>query len=301
MTRLLIDRPPWLKKKLVINGLAAETSGTISGDHLNTVCSSSLCPNQNECLSKGQATFLLLGNRCTRSCAFCNCRADLSMPEMRNLPIDPSEPKKIASAVNSLGLKYVVITSVTRDDLEDGGSSQFARTLEEIKKNSDEIKAEVLVPDFKGGRKAIEIVVRASPDVFGHNIETVERLYRQARVEADYDRSLGLLRYVKKIRPNQLTKSSIMVGLGEEEEEVFSAMKDLRGAGCDMLTIGQYLRPRQDNLPVSKYIPPQEFDRYRDAALKLGFRSVLSGPFVRSSYLAEETYYKTIGGYHDGS
>ncbi|MDO8524860.1 MAG: lipoyl synthase [Candidatus Omnitrophota bacterium] len=291
MTRVLIKRPPWLKKRLIQNSVLAGTRTILSEERIHTVCESSICPNQNECFANSRATFLLLGDACTRGCAFCSAKRASAKGF-----VDEDEPRRILDAIRRLGLRYVVITSVTRDDLEDGGAWHFAKAIGVIKKYSRSIKVEVLIPDFKGDRKSIERVVEASPDVFGHNIETVERLYRRVRAGADYNRSLGLLRYVKEVKPDQLTKSSIMVGLGEETEEVFSAMKDMREAGCDILTIGQYLKSRHDNLPVSKYVPPQEFGRYRETALKLGFRSVISGPFVRSSYLAEEAYNETIRG-----
>ncbi len=278
-------RPPWLKKRLIQNSALADTRKILSEERIHTVCESSICPNQNECFANSQATFLLLGDICTRGCAFCSAKRGSAKGV-----IDEDEPRRILDAVRRLGLRYVVITSVTRDDLEDGGADHFAKTICLIKKYSQSIKIEVLIPDFKGDRKAIERVTEAGPDVFGHNIETVERLYKRARAGADYNRSLELLRYVKEIKPLQLTKSSIMAGLGEEAGEVFSAMKDLREAYCDILTIGQYLRPRQDNMPVSKYVTPREFGRYKEMALKLGFKHVLSGPFVRSSYLAEEAY-----------
>lgn len=292
----VIQRPPWLKKRLVRNSALDNTRRILSEKRIHTVCESSICPNQNECFSNSQATFLLLGDLCTRGCAFCSAK--------RGSPrgfVDTNEPRRVVDAIRSLGLQYVVITSVTRDDLKDGGAYHFVAAISLIKKYFKSIKIEVLIPDFKGDRKAIERVVKAGPDVFGHNIETVERLYGLVRAGASYSRSLELLRYVKEIEPLQLTKSSIMVGLGEDTREALSAMKDLRKAGCDILTIGQYLSPRADNLPVSKYVTPQEFDQYKEMAMKLGFRYVLSGPFVRSSYLADEVYNKTIGGSHGRS
>ena len=292
----VIKRPPWLKKRLFSNEALTDTRNILSGGRIHTVCESSVCPNQNECFANSQATFLLLGDICTRGCAFCSAKRGSAQA------LDQDEPRRILDTVRRLGLRYVVITSVTRDDLEDGGAGHFARTVDLIKKHSRNIKIEVLIPDFKGGRKSIEKVVEAGPDVFGHNIETIERLYASARTGADYKRSLELLRYVKEIEPLQITKSSIMVGLGEDRDEIFPAMKDLREADCDILTIGQYLKSRQDNLPVSRYVTPQEFSGYRDAAMKIGFKVVLSGPFVRSSYLAEEIYYQTVkGGSHDRS
>ena len=295
MTRELIDRPPWLTKRIVVNGALNDTRKILSDEHINTVCASSICPNQNECFSKGQATFLLLGDACTRACGFCSAkRARAEEP-------DEDEPQRILDAIIKLGIRYAVITSVTRDDLEDGGAEQFVNTIRLIRRHSSRIKIEILTPDFIGNKEAIKKITGAVPDVFGHNIETVERLYESVRSGADYGRSLELLRYVKDVSPSQLTKSSIMVGLGEKEEEVLAVMKDLRKAGCDILTVGQYMRPRQDNLPVLKYVTPEEFDAYKKQALNLGFKSVVSGPFVRSSYLAEEIYNQARGAAYDRS
>ena len=285
----VINRPSWLKKRLIQNSALVDTREILSEERIHTVCESSICPNQNECFANSQATFLLLGDVCTRDCAFCSAKRGSAQGF-----VDEDELRRMLDALRRLGLRYVVITSVTRDDLEDGGAGHFAKAIGLIKKYSQNIKVEVLVPDFKGDRNAIERVAGARPDVFGHNIETVERLYGRARAGADYNRSLELLRYVKEIIPIQLTKSSIMVGLGEETGEVLGAMKDLREAGCDILTVGQYLKSRQDNMPVLKYVTLQEFDRYKDMALKLGFRYVLSGPFVRSSYMAEEVYLDSV-------
>ena len=280
----IIERPPWLKKRLVMNNAPAGTSKILSEEAIHTVCSSAFCPNQNECLSHGQATFLLLGDVCTRACAFCAVKKGMPQAAGRG------ESFAVTETVKKLGLRYAVLTSVTRDDLEDGGASQFVNVIRAIRQYSKEVKVEVLTPDFKGNEKAVKTVIDASPDVFGHNIETVERLYFTVRAGADYHRSLNLLRYVKKLNPSGLTKSSIMAGLGESAEELLSAMKDLRQAGCDILTIGQYLRPRKDNLSVAKYVKPREFGRFKEAALGLGFKYCASGPFVRSSYLAEEAY-----------
>ena len=284
MTNTIIARPPWLKKRLVANSILAETRRVLSEGGVRTVCESGICPNQNECFSSGHATFLLLGDICTRSCAFCSVR--------RGLPsaIDRDEPRKIADTVKKLALRYVVLTSVTRDDLEDGGASHFAETIRSIRRYSADALIEVLTPDFRGDRRAVEIVTEAGPEVFGHNIETAESLYAAARIGAKYQRSLELLRYVKKIAAHQITKSSIMVGLGEQEAEIIATLEDLREAGCDIVTIGQYLRPRQNNLRIARYITPDEFDRYKIAALRMGFKYVSSGPFVRSSYGAEEGY-----------
>ena len=289
MTNTIVARPPWLKKRLVMNNALTDTKRVLSECGVHTVCESGICPNQNECFSNGHATFLLLGDLCTRSCAFCSVKQGLPPA------IDRDEPRRIADAVKALALSYVVLTSVTRDDLEDGGAGHFADAIRSIRQCSADVRIEVLTPDFMGDRRAIEIATDAEPEVFGHNIETVESLYAAARAGADYHRSLELLRYVKRIDASQLTKSSIMVGLGEREEEILVTLEDLREAGCDIVTIGQYLRPRRDNLPIARYVTPEEFGRYKISALRLGFKYVSSGPFVRSSYLAEEAYYSIKG------
>jgi len=285
-----IERPAWIKKRLVADKAISGIRAILAESGLKTVCGASLCPNQNECLSKGQATFLLLGDACTRSCGFCSVKNGPTAHEL-----DVEEPDRIADAVGKMGLRYVVLTSVTRDDLADGGAGEFAKTVRCVKRIRPEIKVEVLTPDFKGSPDAIRAVVESGPDVFGHNIETVKRLYSAARRGSKYRRSLKLLKYVKKVKGSQLTKSSIMVGLGEDPRDLSSTIRDLKDAGCDILTIGQYLRPLQDNLPVRRYVPPEEFDRYKEMALSAGFKHVLAGPFVRSSYLAEEAYLAAVG------
>lgn len=276
--------PPWLKKRLLYSENLGTMKETLSASGVATVCEESLCPNLNECFSKKQLTFLILGGICTRSCGFCS--VEKALP--RDVRAD--EPQKILEAVKKLGLKYVVITSVTRDDLEDGGSSQFAKVITAIKGYSQNIKIEALVPDFKGRDESIKEVLRSQPDIFSHNIETVERLYPVARSNSDYKRSLGLLKMAKDLEPCQLTKSSLMLGLGEREEEVIDTIKDLKGVACDILTIGQYLRPRKENLLSKRLVRPEEFERYVKIGYGLGFKHVSSGPFVRSSYFAETIY-----------
>ncbi len=281
--------PSWLKKRLSFGEGLIETKRILSELGLNTVCEASLCPNLNECYSARTATFLILGKNCTRCCGFCS----MGRPETE--AIDPAEPEKIAVAARRLGLKYVVVTSVTRDDLADGGSGQFARVVEALKKDFSCMKTEVLVPDFNGDVKSIEDVVRSGPDVFSHNIETVSRLYPIARRGADYNRSLEVLRLAKEISGQQITKSGIMVGLGETEDEVIGAIRDIREAGCDILTVGQYLKPRSGRMAISRFAAPEEFARYKEAGESMGFRHVASGPFVRSSYLAEDIF-NQLGG-----
>ena len=277
---------PWLKKRLMTTNRPYETDGALLAAGVNTVCKAGLCPNLNECFAKKHVTFLILGNACTRSCGFC------SVEKSDPLRVDDEEPYRVLETVKTLGLSYVVITSVTRDDLEDGGAEQFAKTARLIKGFSKEIGIEVLVPDFKGNRDSIEKALAGCPDVFAHNIETVRRLYGVVRNAADYARSLGVLKIAKELQPGQITKSGIMLGLGETEAEIIDTLSDLRAAGCDILTMGQYLRPGPDNIPVKRFVEPSEFERYRTIAEGLGFKAVASGPFVRSSYLAEETYKK---------
>lgn len=287
--------PPWLKKRLVYDESMNTMKEALSASGVATVCEESLCPNLNECFSKKEITFLILGEFCTRSCGFCSVS---NSPNLKHTPgvcfkgnmVDPDEPRKVADAVDRLSLKYVVITSVTRDDLDDGGAGQFVKVIESVRLVSKHVKIEVLVPDFKGTKSSIKKIAKASADVFGHNIETVRRLYPIARRGADYDRSLSVLRLVKELRQDQITKSSIMVGLGEEEQEVIQTMQNVRSAGCDILTIGQYLRPHKENLPVSRLVRPEEFERYAGIGYDFGFKHVSSGPFVRSSYYAEEGY-----------
>ncbi len=267
----------------------------LSESSIETVCESSLCPNLNECFSQKRATFLILGGTCTRRCGFCSVKK--GNPDV----VDYNEPARISAIVKKLDLKYVVITSVTRDDLSDGGASHFAKVIESVKSSAGGIKVEVLVPDFRGLEDSIAEVVRTGPDVFGHNIETVKRLYSVARDGSCYDRSLKVLKDAKIINSRQLTKSGMMLGLGEKKEEVIASMEDLRKVACDLLTIGQYLKPRKDNLDVKRFIPPEEFEMYKDIAERLGFKYVSAGPFVRSSYFAEELYEKIEGQFDERS
>lgn len=253
---------------------------------INTVCESADCPNIGECFSKKTATFMIMGNICTRGCRYC------SVPKGKPYPLDKDEPKKIANAVEKLGLKYVVITSVTRDDVEDGGAIHFANTIKEIKKLSENIKVEILVSDFLGNEKAIKIVIDSNPDVFGHNIETIPRLYKKIRPKADYKRSLNILKKAKEINNSLITKSGIMVGLGESEKEVIEVMHNLRDVDCDIMTIGQYLRPSKKHVEVAEYIKPQQFKKYEEMAYIMGFKYVASQPLVRSSYHAKEAYFE---------
>ena len=256
----------------------------IKQHNLHTVCQSAKCPNIFECFAKGTATFMILGDACTRHCRFC------SVKKQSPQPLSPNEPKEVADACLKMKLKHVVITSVTRDDLPDNGAGVFSDTITEVRKACPGVVIEVLTPDFQGNQANIRQVVSAQPDIFNHNIETVLRLYPEIRPEADYQRSLKLLAYVKELNPAMLTKSGLMLGLGEETDEVIKTLADLRKVDCDMVTIGQYLRPSLSagTVEVTRFIPPEEFESYRAKASEMGFKAVASGPFIRSSYMAEE-------------
>ena len=272
--------PSWLKRPMPQPGMAY-TSGVISDLRLETVCESAKCPNRTECWSKQTATFMILGNVCTRPCGFC------SVPKGKTEALEIDEPERVAEAAERLGLHYVVITSVTRDDLKDGGAEHFYRCVLAVRERTG-AKVEVLTPDFLGNKGAISRVIASRPDVFNHNTETVPRLYHRVRRNAEYQRTLNLLRQVKDESPDMLTKSGLMLGLGETLDELLEVFADLRSVGCDMLTLGQYLQPTPEHLPVERYVPPEEFDEIGELARKLGFGMVASGPFVRSSYHAGE-------------
>jgi lipoic acid synthetase len=253
--------------------------------HLHTVCESARCPNIHECFHRGAATFMILGNYCTRGCGF--CAVPKASPATRDMRLDPAEPASVADMAARMGLKYVVITSVNRDDLEDGGSAHFAQTVLEVKRVLPGARVEVLTPDFCGDMDAVARVLDAGPDVFNHNMETVASLYRRVRPQANYRQSLDVLAFARRYRADVLTKSGFMVGLGERQYEVRELLRDLRGAEADVATIGQYLQPTRRNLPVHEYVEPARFDEYRDYGLSIGFKMVFSGPLVRSSYMAE--------------
>ena len=276
--------PSWIKKKIPPPGAIGEMQELLRSLSLHTVCEEAACPNIGECFSRNTATFMVLGDTCTRSCRFCGVRKG------DPAPADPEESRNIARAVKKLHLEYVVVTSVTRDDLADGGAGHFALTIREIKKLADAIKVEVLIPDFDGSLTSLRRVIQAGPHVLNHNLETVPRLYPEVRPQANYARSLELLKESKKLDPDIYTKSGLMVGLGETREEVIEVMKDLRGVGCDILTIGQYLRPSSQNIPVKDYIPPEKFKEYEETGKSLGFLSIASSLFVRSSYHAKEIW-----------
>jgi lipoic acid synthetase len=277
--------PDWIRTKS-FSGLHA-TKHMLRSRGLSTVCEEARCPNIGTCFSKPTATFLILGSNCTRNCGFCSVESALAQPPD---PPEADEPERIALAARDMGLTYVVITSVTRDDLPDGGALHFSKTVRAVRSRLPGSGIEVLTPDFRGDVSALTTVLDSRPDVFNHNVETVPRLYPIVRPQADYGRSLRVLRNARGIAPLVRTKSGLMVGLGETDEEVVSVLKDLRTAGCDCLTIGQYLRPSKSNLPVVEYITPASFERYGDIARSLGFKAVASAPLVRSSMNAEEMF-----------
>jgi lipoic acid synthetase len=252
---------------------------------LHTVCESARCPNIHECFHRGAATFMILGNLCTRGCAFCS--VPKGSPLKREFALDPDEPASVARMAQQMNLRYVVITSVNRDDLEDGGSRHFAETVRRVREALPQARAEVLTPDFCGDREAVARVLDAGPQVFNHNLETVERMYRRVRPQANYRQSLEVLAFAREYRPEVLTKSGLMAGLGETEEEVQVALRDLRAAGTAVATIGQYLQPTRRNMAVAEYVPPERYERWKEYGLAIGFRMVFAGPFVRSSYMAE--------------
>jgi lipoyl synthase len=285
-------KPAWLKKHLPRGGDYARVTRLLAGAKLHTVCQEANCPNMFECFSKDTATFMILGDQCTRHCRFCNITARPA------LAVDPREPDRVAQAARDLGLHYVVVTSVTRDDLPDGGAAHFAAVIQALRKMGKEtgypLRVEVLIPDFQGDVTALKTVVDAGPDVINHNIETVADLYPVARPEAVYQRSLDLIANIKKLAPHIPAKSGIMVGLGETLPQLTRTMQDLYDHGCHMLTIGQYLQPTKAHLEVKKYYPPEEFDALAQTARQIGFSKVAAGPFVRSSYQAEDLF-KTPG------
>jgi lipoyl synthase len=274
--------PEWLRKRHTDFAAVHDLKTELRRLNLHTVCESARCPNMHECFARGAATFMILGNLCTRGCGFC------SVPKSAHPgPLDATEPMNVARMAASMKLRYVVITSVNRDDVLDGGSAHFAETVREVKRALPEARVEVLTPDFCGDLEAVARVLDAAPHVFNHNMETVARLYKRVRPQADYRQSLDVLRFAKRYRPEVLTKSGAMVGLGESREEVHALLRDLRAADVDVATLGQYLQPRRRNLRVEDYVTPEQFEAYRDYGLSIGFKMVFSGPLVRSSYMAD--------------
>jgi len=274
------QKPDWLKIKVPKGKEYIDVRNVIDRNRLHTICSSGKCPNKEDCWGRGTATFMILGNICTRSCKFC------SVPTGRPLPADEAEPARIAESVKKMNLKHCVITSVDRDDLEDGGAKVWAETIRAVKALRDGTTIETLVPDFRGRKELLQIVIDAGPEVISHNVETVRRLTPQVRSAAIYYRSLEVVGWIA--ASGIRSKSGIMLGLGETEEEVIQVMDDLRGVGCEVMTIGQYLQPTAQHLPVKEFIPPEQFEKYRKIGLEKGFRHVESGPLVRSSYHAEK-------------
>lgn len=275
-------RPPWLKVRIPTAGRIVELDQLVRDEKLHTVCESAACPNRGECWNRGTATFMILGNICTRSCGFCNVKTG------RPTELDLDEPRRVAESVRKMGLKFAVVTSVDRDELADGGASVWVATIRAIREHAPGCGLEVLIPDFQGNFAAQDAVFNARPDVLNHNMETVKRLYVPVRPQARYDQSLELLRRAK--AAGLTTKSGLMVGLGEESDEVLKLLRDLRASHVDIITIGQYLQPTPKHLQVARYVHPDEFAMYKEAGLKLGFSKVDSGPLVRSSYHAEEAF-----------
>ena len=273
--------PEWLKVNYNRESVN-EVNNIMAKLKLNTVCKEANCPNLGECYKKNTATFMILGSVCTRNCRFCN------VSNGNATRVDPEEPKNLAEAVKEMGLSHVVITSVTRDDLPDGGASHFAKTIEEVRKIKPNTTIEVLIPDLEGVHENLDLVINAKPDVINHNIETVRSLYEDVRPQADYDRSLQVLKYLKEKAPYIVTKTGIMVGLGETDEQVYEVMEDCLKVNCDVFTIGQYLRPSKDHIKMKEYVTPEKFEEYKKAGQEKGFKYIASSPLVRSSYKAEE-------------
>lgn len=278
--------PSWFRQPSVDPEAMGLVEGILESLSLHTICESARCPNAGDCFSRKTATFLILGNVCTRNCSFC------AVDKGRPLAVDDEEPEHLLAAVEKLGLRYVVITSVTRDDLDDGGASHFARTIRLIRERRWGKLIEVLIPDFQGSFEALQVVAEARPEVINHNIETVPRLYSEVRSLANYQRSVRLLSWVKDLEPGIVTKSGLMLGLGETREEVVEVMKELREARCDLLTLGQYLPPSKQHYPLSRFVTPEEFGELAATGRELGFAEVASSPLVRSSFKAAELYAK---------
>jgi lipoic acid synthetase len=277
--------PDWLKVKIGGGENFVKMKSLLRNAKLNTICEEAKCPNIAECFGSGTAVFLILGDICTRNCKYCN--VNYGIPKKLNM----NEPKEVAESVRDLELNYVVITSVTRDDLEDGGASEFFKTVDEIKKINENCKVEILIPDFKGSINSLIKVIDSQPDVINHNIEVVKELYQEIRPEGNYEISLQLLKNLKKIDFNMKTKSGFMIGIGENRDQIINTLIDLRKSNVDFLTIGQYLQPTRDHIEIKKYYTPQEFNEFKKIALNMGFEHVESGPLARSSYHAEKAFY----------
>ncbi len=279
---MYVRKPEWIRTKVQGGIVSNQVKATIADLSLTTVCDEASCPNRMECFERGTATFMILGSNCTRNCTFCNVTRE-EPDEVSEL-----EPENIGKAVAKLKLKHAVITSVTRDDLEDQGANQFRMVVEEIRKTSPGVSIELLIPDMRGDKDLIDIIIDSEPDVLNHNVETVPELYDKVRPMAIFDRSIEVLHYVKQTKPYMSTKSGVMLGLGETKEQVIEVLRRLREVDCDMLTLGQYLQPSTSHIPVVEYITPEQFDEYKEIALDMGFKRVASAPLVRSSYYAED-------------
>jgi lipoic acid synthetase len=277
--------PEWARRSRTHFESLHELKTGLRGRNLHTVCESARCPNIHECFHRGAATFMILGNRCTRGCGFCS--VPKGNPAKHDMALDPAEPENVARMAAEMHLRYIVLTSVNRDDLADGGSTHFAATVSAVRAALPDARVEVLTPDFKGDTTAVARVLDSGPQVFNHNMETVPSLYRRVRPQAEYRQSLDVLAFAREHAPGIMTKSGFMVGLGETEAQVFELLRDLRRSQVDVATIGQYLQPTRRNLPVAEYVTPEQFDRYRDFGLSIGFKMVFSGPLVRSSYMAD--------------
>ncbi len=284
-----LRKPAWIRAKSPANPAVSQLKGVLRDNRLHTVCEEASCPNIGECFAGGTATFMIMGDICTRRCPFCD------VAHGRPDPLDADEPENLGRTIQQMGLRYVVVTSVDRDDLRDGGAAHFAHCIEAIREYSPDIKVEVLVPDFRGRMdRALDILINSPPDVFNHNLETVPSLYRKVRPGSDYAWSLNLLKRFKALHPEVPTKSGLMLGVGETIGEVEQVMRDLRAHDCDMLTLGQYLQPSVHHLPVDRYVHPDEFDRLGEIGYKLGFTHVASGPMVRSSYHADQQAHEAL-------
>ena len=278
------EKPEWLRKRLPTGKISQEIETDLMKGGLHTICQEGCCPNQGECFSRGVATFLIMGNVCTRNCRFC------AVTKGKPTPLDGAEPAKLAEEIHKMKLRFVVITSVTRDDLLDGGADHFVGVIQAVRQRCPGVGIEVLIPDFQGSTSALKAVIKAKPEVLNHNVETVPRLYKEIRPGAEYKRSLEIIRTVKELDQSMITKSGVMVGLGETREELLDTMKDLHQANCDFLTLGQYLRPSEDHAPVMRFATPDEFSELEKIGKELGFKAIASAPFVRSSYKSAEFF-----------
>ena len=284
----MLEKPEWMRRRLPLGGITKQVEEGLSRRNLHTICQEGCCPNQGECFSNKEASFLIMGRVCSRNCRFC------AVESGRPTALDAREPQMLAEEVQELGLKYVVITSVTRDDLPDGGAGHFALVIKELRHLCPDVGIEVLIPDFMGSVPSLATVIHARPQVLNHNVETVPRLYPDVRPQADYQQSIKVIQNAKSIDRNIITKSGLMVGLGEKRDEIFAVMDDLREAGCDLMTIGQYLQPSDNHFELKEYIHPDIFALYKKEAEKRGFKGVVSSPFVRSSYRAGDLYRNAV-------